>query len=153
MKQYILPFIVFLVVAAVAGYEGYLYGTLHSTQSSLTRQLAQPLTVASPNGSGTVATANSNPQALIKKQQVLVVGTLTGVSGSQISMQGDDGTSGTFSLSPTAMIFPVSTPDKPVMGTHDKSAIIPNQRAAVTLDWQGSNYLVTMITYIKNPIP
>ncbi len=87
------------------------------------------------------------PDSIVKSQQALAVGEVTAKNTDSITVKGDDGKTSSFKLSPSVTVATIST-GSATAKPQDRTAIVTNQKALVTLDLQGSDYLVTNITYI-----
>ncbi len=142
-----------LVVAAVAGLGGYMIGSSKSSSSSTQNGKTLQLPLGKQETPVNTTASPITSSNLIRQQQAVAVGTVVARDGGSITLQAADKTTGTFKLGSPVTIYPLSTSDKPTLGTTNKIAIQTNQFASVTLELIKGEYVATTITYLKNLPP
>lgn len=141
LKSY--PILTTLVVAGFVGTSWFSFqnGMQYGAQSVKTAQQNRSQVLAAGTRIG--------PESIVKSQQALAVGEITKKEGETLTVKGDDGQETSFKLSPNLKIYSISTTSAtPPQPTQDKNAIRLNKKALIDLQLQGSEYLITNISYI-----
>lgn len=149
MKTLLLIFVPSLIAIIIAAYGGYTFA-LKQGSDNVVKDLSNQSVTNSADNQVKTSAQRIGPSTLIKSQQALAIGIIAAKSDSSVTVKGDNNTSGTFTLSPDLVIYPLSTSSaKAPLGTHDKSTIVLNQHAAVTLNLENNQYVVTDINYFQ----
>ncbi|MDO8498601.1 MAG: hypothetical protein Q7S44_02345 [bacterium] len=133
-------FLVILIPLALlaAAYGGFWYGSKFASQQGLG-------TLPSFNPS---SISTSDLKSLVKSQQTIMEGVVVKKDSTSITLQASDKKEATIKLSPTLIIYPApAKPNLPSRATSDISAIQTGKNVLITLESQGSEYLVKTITY------
>jgi hypothetical protein len=90
------------------------------------------------------------PKSLIKSQQAIAVGKIIKFDNDTLSVQGDDGSTLNFKLSPQINIYKTPAASTSAgLPSKNRSDIQLNKKAIINLSYQNDGYTVGTITYLS----
>lgn len=103
--------------------------------------------------SGPLAATKVGQNSVIKSQFATAIGTITKADGNSLTMQASGGDTETFKLSPQLQVYQpiVASSSAKTQASTNPSDIQLNKQTVVGLTWNGTEYLVTSVTYLQPP--